>query len=428
MKERAFVETQIAYFRKHARKETKWLGVEFEHFLIDKETLRSYSYFEEGGQKDIVNALLKTDWQLILEEDGYPLGLEKNGHTITFEPGGQIEISLGPLGDVESVKKAYDDVVSDIYEVMSPDQVLASIGYHPKSKIDSLPILPKKRYQMMYEYFKTQGAKCHNMMKGTASTQVSIDYRDEMDFIKKFRVANFLAPVLAALFDSTPIFEGEVYGAENARVAIWEETDRQRSKLIKGALDTTFNFESYANYLLNVPPILVRHEQKDLFTGTQKLFEVLPAYDFNASEMEHLQSMVFPDVRLKKFIEIRMADALPYPMGLSVVAAIRTIFYTPDLLEYFYKKSLEVNDQWVLDQNAGLISIPVSISTTFESLKIFMLDELPKWMTASERTYYGILVEKVRENGSVSKWLKVLYKENPEAFAQTIIVPKPKEN
>ena len=425
MDTKAFIENQVAYFKKHASSNPNLLGVEFEHFLIDRETLRSYSYFEPGGQKEIVQRLLKNNknWRLILEEEGYPLGLEKDGSTITFEPGGQMEISLKTFHKIADVEAAYKDIIDDIYAELAPNQILASVGYHPKTKIGELPILPKKRYEMMYEYFKTHGGKSHNMMKGTSATQVSIDYSDEADFIKKYKVAHFLAPVLASLFDATPIFEGEVYDKENARVAVWEETDPPRSKLVPGVISSTFDFSSYGEYLLDVAPILINKDGVDLYTGETTLRELLPNHDFNEKELEHIQSMVFPDARLKKFIEIRMADALPYPYGLAVVAMIKAIFYTPSLLDKLYEQAQSFSDTWVLEQNKGLIENPVRVDNNFVALKKSIMEEALNVIPKEEKSYLESFFKLIDEHGSVAKWLKSLYMYDRELFTQTIEVP-----
>ncbi|QNO14054.1 glutamate--cysteine ligase [Alkalicella caledoniensis] len=425
---KTYIEHQVEYFKKHARTTDKLLGVEFEHFLVDRETLRSYSYFEPGGQKDIVQGLLKnnSNWRLISQQDGYPLGLEKDGSTITFEPGGQVEISIKPFEKIAEVDAAYRRIIDDIYSQMLPNQILVSVGYHPKTEIATLPILPKKRYEMMFEYFKNHGAKSHNMMKGTAATQVSIDYCDEADFVKKYKVAHFLAPVLASLFDSTPIFEGKIYDKENPRVAIWEETDPVRSKLVPGAISKTFDFRSYAEYLLDVPPILVNKDGVDIYTGEATLRELLHRYDFSEKELEHIQSMVFPDVRLKKFIEIRMADALPYPYGLAVVAMIKGIFYTPSLLDKLYEKAKGFDDQWVLEQNKGLIEMPVKVDETFIALKKNLMEETLKVVTNEERYYLDDFYKLVNEYGSVANWLKELYRNDRDLFIKTIEVPSSK--
>lgn len=422
-----YIKGQIAYFKRNASSNGNLLGVEFEHFLVDKDTLRSYSYFEPGGQRDIVKGLINNKkWNLISQENGYPLGLEKDGSTITFEPGGQMEISLKPLVKVSEIKEAYEDIIEDIYSEMSPNQILTSIGYHPKTKIAELPILPKNRYQIMFDYFKTHGAKSHNMMKGTAATQVSIDYSNEEDFIKKYRVAHFIAPVLASLFDSSPIFEGELYAKENLRVAIWEETDPPRSKLVPGVLDTRFDFEGYAKYLLEVPPIFIVKDGVELYTKETPLKELLAKHQFTEKELEHIMSMVFPDVRVKKFIEIRMADALPYPYGLAVVEMIKGIFYTTEVLDELYEKSLLYNDDWVLEQNRGLIEDPVKVDNTFLDLKKTIIEESLKLVSEEENIYLQNFFALINEHGSISNWLKNLYINNLNLFKETIAVPRRK--
>lgn len=424
----AYIDWQIEYFKRNASSNGSVLGVEFEHFLLDRETLRSYSYFEPSGQKDIVTSLVnKKNWKLISQENGYPLGIEKDGSTITFEPGGQMEISLKPLAEVSEIKKAYDEIIEDIYSEMTPNQMLVSIGYHPKTKIAQLPILPKNRYQMMFDYFKTHGAKSHNMMKGTAATQVSIDYSSEEDFVKKYRVAHFIAPVLASIFDSSPIFEGEVYDKENARIAIWEETDPPRSKLVPGVLSTKFDFRSYSEYLLDVPPIFIIKDGVEIYTKEETLRMLLAKYQFTEKELEHILSMVFPDVRVKKFIEIRMADALPYPYGLAVVSMIRGIFYNPDILGRLYEESLLYSDEWVLEQNRGLIEMPVKVDNTFMRLKKTLIGETLKVVSKDEKIYLQALLTLIDEHGSISNWLKKLYINDRGLFCEAIAVPRRKE-
>lgn len=423
-----YIDWQIEYFRRNASCNGSMLGVEFEHFLVDRQTLRSYSYFEPGGQKDIVMGLLKNkNWKLISQENDYPLGIKKDGSTITFEPGGQIEISLKPFVEVSEIKKAYDEVVEDIYSEMAPNQMLASIGYHPKTKIAELPMLPKNRYQMMFDYFKTHGAKSHNMMKGTAATQVSIDYHSEEDFVKKYRVAHFIAPVLASIFDSSPIFEGEVYDKENARIAIWEQTDPPRSKLVPGVLSTKFDFKAYVEYLLDVPPIFIIKDGAEIYTKETSLRELLGKHQFTEKELEHILSMVFPDVRVKKFIEIRMADALPYPYGMAVVSMIRGIFYTSNILDRLYQESLLYTDDWVLEQNRGLIEMPIKVDNTFIELKKALIGETLKVVSEDERTYLQALLTLIEEHGSISKWLKKLYINDRTMFCESIAVPSRKE-
>lgn len=415
-----YIEKQVDYFKRASSKEPKLLGMEFEHHLIDVTTLRSYDYFEENGQKQMMARLKANGWAVLQEEEGNILGLVKNGSTITLEPGGQVEISLKPFDQVDMIQREYEHIIAEIYEVLAPGQALASIGYHPKTKISELSLLPKKRYHMMYDYFKDAGAFCHNMMKGTCATQVSIDYKDEQDFIRKFRVANFLAPALASLFDSTPIFEGELECGRHMRTRIWSQTDIRRSKLIPNSLTKQFGFSDYAAYILSLPPILLYSEGQLLSLEKEILEHSLDRYAFTDEELEHHLSMVFPDVRLKKFIEIRMPDALPYPYNLAVSALIKAIFYHEETLEKYYLKSLEVDDQWVIAQNKALISGMQSLE--LQSMMDDLLCDAIEVLPANEASILQSFKAVITEWGSFTAYLRHLAQTDVQAFSEAIVV------
>lgn len=416
-----YISAQVDFFKAHSTEQPKLLGMEFEHFLLDRETLRSYDYFEENGQRQMMKDLTEKDWKIIIQEDDYILGLEKNGDTITLEPGGQVEISLRPLTSVIEIEKYYLEVIEEINNVLMPNQMLAGIGYHPVTRIEELSLLPKKRYAMMYDYFQDNGIFCHNMMKGTAATQVSIDYKDEEDFIKKFRVANYISPAMASLFDATPFFEGVPTIGKNMRARIWAETDVKRSKLIPGSLTTHFDFKSYAEYLLKLPPILLYTEGKLIYSKDEPLLSSLSKYPFYESELEHHQSMVFPDVRLKRFIEIRMPDSLPFPYSLAVGALVKAVFYTPSLLEKYYQESLAYDDAWVESQNTNLQAFTnLSLMDTLDSLKLNLLNDAQLVLSEGERVYIKQLQEVLGKYGSITDYLLHQYDQSVDLFAESI--------
>jgi glutamate--cysteine ligase len=386
--------------------------------------MSSYRYDEPGGQHELLNKLVNHGWRIIVEEKGNLLGIEKDRHTITLEPGGQVEISLRVARTVSEIDQAYQGVLGEIRSLLAENQALVSIGYHPKTKIEELPLVPKARYGMMYEYFKDRGRYCYNMMKGTAATQVSIDYHDEADFIKKYRVANFLSPFIARIFDATPIFEGDIYEGDNCRIMIWENTDIERSKLIKGSLDKTFNFADYVDFILNVPPILVQLKGETIFTGGDKLVDLLERFDFSESDYEHLTSMVFPDARVKKFIEIRMPDALPYPYNLAVPALIRGIFYNQANLDKYYELSKSFSDEDIKVLNSQLTK---AIAFNYKSIDMttFVLTLLADAMAvleAGEAAYLMPMKGIILEYGSVARMLKAIYSDQPGQFISLITV------
>ena len=420
--ESEFIQAMSDMFRAHASEAPSLIGVEFEHFLIDERTMRSYDYLEPDGQRDIFNTLSTMGWKIILKEGDNILGLEKEGHTLTLEPGGQLEISLGVLETYEELDAAYQAVVGDLKKVLKSNQRLASIGYHPKSKIADLALLPKERYKHMYTYFKDRGKYCHNMMKGTASTQVSIDYRDEADYRVKNRVAQFLSPILASLFDATPLFEGSLYKGNNCRVSIWQHTDIKRSKILRGSFEDDFGFDAYGKYLLSLPPVILKSEGVFHYTEGETLQDLLPKYALDTSDFEHIQSMVFPDVRLKGFLEIRMADAMPYPYNLSIPMMIKAIFYDDTLLNKYDQMALKHGEAWVAKANDAILTSvnPVVAGVNFATLKEEMLNDVMQVLP--QRSYRPIMLLQsiVHESGSVKNWLSSLYSRDKEQFLKTI--------
>lgn len=234
-------------------------GMEVEHFIINEDTLESVGYYEKNGIRDLLNELKNNgDWEEIFDS-GNIVGLKRNGSTITLEPGAQVEISVQPFERIEDIETEYSDILNEIKRcIKKRKQDIAIIGYHPKSKIEDIPFIPKERYSFMKEYFKDKGKYALNMMKGTASTQISIDYECESDFSRKFRVANFLSPLIYCIFDNSPVFEGVKWKENSLRINIWNNCDDDRSGIVEGALGDGFNYESYAQYIIERPPIITK--------------------------------------------------------------------------------------------------------------------------------------------------------------------------
>lgn len=321
------------------------IGMEFEHIVVWEDTFESVNYYEEAGIQAILNKMLEKGFDAKYEKD-YLVGLEMEYGVITLEPGGQLELSIKPAAELCQVESLYQAFLEDVLPLLKENkQLLMAIGYHPKTSIKDIPFNPKKRYEYMSNYFKKTGKFAHNMMKGTAALQVAIDYRDEKDFIKKYRVASFLAPALALISDNSPVFEGTLYDKNSIRSVIWQNTDIDRSGIVKGVMKQSFGYREYAEYLLGVPPIFITHEGQYIPTNERTVSEILDQYQLTEEELEHLFTMIFPDVRVKRYIEIRMGDALPYPLNLAYGALIKGIFYQPKAVDYLYEISLKVTNE-----------------------------------------------------------------------------------
>jgi glutamate--cysteine ligase len=305
------VEEIVKYIKDGEKKEEDFkIGIEFEHFVIYKDTFKTVSYYGENGVAETLKDLEKSGWNSKYEGE-YILELGKGNKTITLEPGSQLELSLSADRSIKNIEKGYLEFLKELIPILdSKNQALIAVGYHPVTKIDEIKLLPKKRYDYMFEYFKKRGSHAHNMMKGTAALQVSMDYKDEEDYKKKFRVTNALSPIMYSLFENAVFFEGERYEKHNLRAFIWKNCDTNRSGVAEGALDESFNYESYAKYILNRPPIFTIKKGKLEFTDEKLVKEVFNPKDYEKEELEHLLTMFFPDVRTKTFIEIRMMDSI----------------------------------------------------------------------------------------------------------------------
>lgn len=381
----------IKYFKNSEKREEDFkIGVEFEHFIINKKTLEAISYYEKGGIEDTLKELLNKGWNGHFEGE-YLLGLNKNGANITLEPGGQLEISIEPNEKIKNIESRYIEFLEEIIPILeNKDQFLICIGYQPESKIQDIPFIPKERYKYMSEYFTKRGKYAHNMMKGTASMQVAIDYKSEKDYIKKFKLANFLSPILSLMFDNTPFFEGKKSSNHCVRVDIWENCDSDRCSIVKNTLNSDFGYKTYANYILNFPPIFIDYGNEVKYTDDKKYKELFDNENYTIKELEHVFTMAFPDVRTKNFIEIRMVDSIPYPLNLSFIALIKGLFYNEENLNLLYNQCIEFNDKDIKTNKKEIIKS--GIDSFVYGLDVFtferkLIDLAKKSLNEEEKKY-----------------------------------------
>ncbi|GAB6098430.1 glutamate--cysteine ligase [Halanaerocella petrolearia] len=321
------------YFRAGEKDGEERIGVEIEHFVVDQNTLQTITYQEEDGIEDLLAQLQDKGWQGE-KEDGHLVRLFSDQADITLEPGGQLEIGIYPCGKINCLEEVYQQFLQDVIPVLEEhNYYLLTLGYQVESKIDEIDWNPKKRYKIMSDYFEQKGQYAHNMMKGTAAFQIALDYQNEEDFVNKFRVASALSPIFSVLLDNSPIFEGEIYKDHALRTLIWNNTDQTRTGIVNKAFADEFDYRKYAEYILTREPILIKDGESYKATSTKTNREIFAKKDFNQDKLEHILTMVFPDVRAKQFIEIRMADSLPPELSFALVAFWKGLFYNQSNLE-----------------------------------------------------------------------------------------------
>lgn len=335
----------IAYFEQGARgnASSKKLGVEVEHFVVHEHSRKALSYEGDAhfGVRDILAYLSDYYPRKMQGVEGDLIGLADDEASLTLEPAAQLEISIAPFEDIREIVRVYKRFRSLVDPFLEQHQCkLITLGYHPTEKALDLSLIPKQRYRFMNEYFRALGTHGERMMRASASTQVSVDYSDEADAVRKLRVAQALVPMIAFLTDNVERFEGEVPERPLSRLQMWRDVDNDRCGQIPGLFDEDFGFASYADWLLSTCPIFVtRASVADPQGPALREVNGLTAAEayadapMSTEDIEHLLSMFWPDVRLKHFVEIRPADALPIDAVAGYAALIKGIFYSSESLD-----------------------------------------------------------------------------------------------
>ena len=321
----------IAKYIKSGEKSSNTVGIELEHFITDRNTGKNIPYSGAGGVGEVLSRIAPMFEEKIYSE-GFLIGLVNPEYSLTLETAAQLEISIKPVSAVIEAERIYNDFLNTVSPVLEErGYELITEGYRRNCRAEELELIPKNRYRFMDKYFEKSGLCGKNMMRATASAQISIDYSDEADCALKFRIANILSPLFAFICDNSRIFENEPYSGRMLRTYIWRNVDNERCGIVPCALDLTY--EKYAEYVLNRSAILIMKDKTPVYTGSKKISDIYKG-EMSEAEAEHLLSMFFPDVRLKKYIEIRPADSMPIKKTLAYAALVKGIFKNPSEFDF----------------------------------------------------------------------------------------------
>ena len=200
-----------------------------------------------------------------------------------------------------------------------------TVSYHPTRRAEELPLIPKQRYEAMDRYFKNTGSCGIQMMRATASTQISVDYYSERDFVQKMRVACLLTPFFALLTDNAVRYQAHRNNAYSVRTRIWQDVDSERCGVPPHLMDPDFGFEKYAETVLTRPLIVALRGNRTKAVGRKSAQEIYGSH-LSKKEIEHILSMFFFDARLKSYLEIRGADCMPPKYIAAYAQLVKTIF------------------------------------------------------------------------------------------------------
>jgi glutamate--cysteine ligase len=310
----------VEFLAEGAKPAADWnIGTEHEKFGFRLDDLRPPTYEGARGIGALLEGMTRFGWQRVFEGDTL-IALTRDSASVTLEPAGQLELSGAPL---PTIHDTCCEVARHLKEVKTVADELGlgflGMGFQPKWRREDMPWMPKGRYAIMRRYMPKVGSLGLDMMTRTCTVQVNLDFADEADMVKKFRVALALQPIATALFADSPFTDGRPNGYQSYRSHIWTDTDPDRTGMLDFVFEDGFGFERYVDYLLGVPMYfsyrggryidLAGESFRDFLAG--KLPELPGAKPTLKDWADHVTT-AFPEVRLKRYLEMRGADGGPW--------------------------------------------------------------------------------------------------------------------
>ncbi len=296
------------------------IGTEHEKFGYCEDTHLPLPYEGPRSIRAMLEGLRERFGWDPLEEAGNIIGLTKDGANISLEPGGQLELSGAPL---ETIHQTCDEVNQHLREVQEIAEKIGArfigLGAAPDWTHEQMPMMPKGRYKLMTDYMGRVGTHGTQMMYRTCTVQVNLDFSSEADMVQKLRVALALQPVATALFSNSPFFEGKLNGHKSWRSRIWRDLDADRTGMLPFVFEDGMGFDRWVDYALNVPMYFVYRDGEYIDALGQSFRDflkgelpALPGETPTLSDWADHLTTLFPEARVKKFIEMRGADGGPW--------------------------------------------------------------------------------------------------------------------
>jgi glutamate--cysteine ligase len=328
----------VAYLASGAKRRSEWrVGTEYEKIAVDRKTGRAARYYGPRGIEAVLRRLAdRFGWTPRLEGE-HVIALEGRKATITLEPGGQLELSGEACDSIHCAQEELRQHVNEIVTVADElGLAFLGLGIQPLSPLDDIEWVPKPRYAIMAPYMTKVGTLGHRMMKQTATVQVNIDFDGEDDAMAKCRLGMGLSPILTAAFANSSISDGAPNGYMSYRQHIWTDTDRARCGLLPFAFSRDAGFEDYADWALDVPMYFIRRDGKFIDLSGLPFREFLKHgarghHSTMADWQLHLTTL-FPEVRLKTYIELRSVDSQSPERMLVLPALVKGVFYDDDCM------------------------------------------------------------------------------------------------
>ena len=336
------------------------IGAEHEKFGFRLGTAEPVPY-EGRGIHALLEGLQRFGWEGVFEENRHGrmlIGLERNGANVSLEPGGQFELSGAPLEDLHQICQETGGHLQEVKTVADELGVgFLGLGFSPLWRRDEVPVMPKARYDIMRAYMPKRGALGLDMMLRTCTVQANLDFSSEADMVLKFRTSLALQPVATALFANSPFTEGRPNGFLSARANVWTDTDPDRTGMLDFVFAEGFGFEAYARYATRVPMYFVKRDGRYVDLSGRS-FEQFMAGDLpdlpgerptRKDWADHLTT-IFPEVRLKTYLEMRGADSGPWSRICALPALWTGVLYDDAALHAAW----DLCKHWTVDDHVRL--------------------------------------------------------------------------
>jgi len=339
------------------------VGAEHEKFVFRTADDAPVPYEGEAGIHALLEGLKRFGWTGTYELNDFGgetlIGLSRGMANVSLEPGGQFELSGAPLATMHDICEETGAHLDEVKTVAGELGLgFLGLGFTPIWRRDQVPMMPKGRYQIMRRYMPKVGSMGLDMMFRTCTVQANLDFADEADMVAKFRVSLALQPIATALFANSPFTEGKPNGFLSARAHVWTDTDKDRTGLLKFVFDEGFGFETYARYALQVPMYFVKRDGRYIDVAGRSFAEFmegrlpeLPGERPTIKDWVDHTSTIFPEVRLKQYLEMRGADAGSWSRLCALPALWAGLLYDPAA----QAAAWDLCKHWTVEDRAGLI-------------------------------------------------------------------------
>ncbi len=364
----------VEFLEAGCRPREKWLiGTEHEKFCYTLDDLKPLPYAGPRSIRAVLDALCDLGWQPVFEGDEIIALTDQTGAAVSLEPGGQLELSGAPLLTIHETCREVTRHLRQCKQIGSKLNIaFLGLGFTPKWTRDEMPWMPKGRYAIMHDYMPKRGNLGLDMMLRTCTVQVNLDFGSEADMVKKFRVSLALQPVATALWANSPLVEGKPSGYLSYRSHIWTDTDPDRTGILPFVFEEGMGFERYVDYVLDVPMYFVYRQGRYIDASGQSFRDFmdgrLPALPGERPSIgdwaDHLTTL-FPEVRLKRYLEMRGADGGPWARLCALPAFWTGLLYDDQSLDAAWQL---VKDWSIEDHLALRTTVPrLGLRTPFRS-------------------------------------------------------------